>query len=95
MLVRNHQAELIIAKRLIQGRNNMSPDHAIRIVVKTTTLLIQPRCRLRPRTINGSVTLRILNGIAWDFIQDVVEGSGVWQPNLELLPLKPSRKSVQ
>ena len=35
LLVRSHQAEIIIVKRLIQGRNYV-PDNAIRVVVKTT-----------------------------------------------------------
>ena len=41
MLFRDHQAEITVLNRLIQGRNNVTrvgvePDHAIRVVVKTT-----------------------------------------------------------
>ena len=51
LLVRSHQAEVIIVKRLVQERNNvtrveLNPDHLIRVVVKTTPLPIWPRCRL-------------------------------------------------
>ena len=40
-LVQSHQAEIIIVKRLIQGRNNVTrvrvePDHSTRVVVKMT-----------------------------------------------------------
>ena len=57
LLVRNHQAEIIIVKRLIQGRNNVTRmrveprPHSIRVVVKTTPLPIQPCC-LRPNVSN-------------------------------------------
>ena len=42
-LVRSHQAEIIIVKRLNQGRNNvtrfrLNPNHSIRVVVETTPL---------------------------------------------------------
>ena len=51
LLVRSHQAEIIIVKRLIQGRNyvtgcGLNPDHSISVDVKTTSLPIRPRCRL-------------------------------------------------
>ena len=50
LLVRSHQAQLIVVKRLIQGRNNVtrmgieptSCDHGRR---KTTPLPSRPRCR--------------------------------------------------
>ena len=56
LLVRSHQAEIIIVKRLIQGRNNgpgcgLNPDHSIRVVVKTTPLPIRPRWRLMTQKI--------------------------------------------
>ena len=46
LLDRSHQAEIIIVKSLIQGRPRwgLNPDNAIRVVVKTTPLPIQPRC---------------------------------------------------
>ena len=51
LLVRSHQAEIIILKHLFQGHNTwlgcrLNPDHSIRVVVKTTPLPIRPRCRL-------------------------------------------------
>ena len=43
------------------------------------------------------ITLRILDGIAWDYrpseMMEVMEDREVWQLNLELLPQQPSRKS--
>ena len=48
LLVRSHQAEIIIVKRLIQGRNNVTRVRVelmiLRVVVKTTPLPIRPRC---------------------------------------------------
>ena len=51
LLVQGHQAETIIIKRLIQGRNNipgcgLNSDHAIRDVVKMTPLPSPQRCQL-------------------------------------------------
>ena len=52
LLVRSHQAETIVVKRLIQGRINMTRvrvkprPHLLRVVLKTTPLLFRPRCRL-------------------------------------------------
>ena len=48
---RSKPAEVIIVKRLIQGRNNVTrvriqPKYAISVVVKTTPLPCRPRCRL-------------------------------------------------
>ena len=47
--------------------------------------------------LNGPITLRILNGIAWDFtsskMMDVMEDREMWRLNLELLPPQPSWKS--
>ena len=49
--------------------------------------------------LDGTITLRILDGIAWDFVQakmmEVMEDREVWRLNLELLPPQPSRKSGQ
>ena len=50
LLVQSHQAEIIIVKRFIQGCNNvtmygLNQDHAIRVVVKTTSLTSQLRCQ--------------------------------------------------
>ena len=47
--------------------------------------------------LDGPITLRILDGTAWDFtIMEVIEDREVWQFNLELLPLYlPSRNSVR
>ena len=51
LLVQSHQAEIIIVKRLIQRRNNVTrvrvkPNQAIRVIVKTTPLPSQPRYHL-------------------------------------------------
>ena len=53
MLVQSHQAEIIIVKRLIQGKRlilgcGLNPDYLISVVVKTTLLPVRPRCRLYP-----------------------------------------------
>ena len=47
--------------------------------------------------LDGPITLRILDGIAWDFtMMEVIENREVRQFNLELLPLQlPSRNSVR
>ena len=48
--------------------------------------------------LDGPITLRILDGIAWDFaneMMEVMEDREVWQLNLELQPPQPSRKSGQ
>ena len=51
LFVRSQQAEIIIVKRLIQGRNNVTrvrvkPNYVIMVVVKTTPLSTRPLCRL-------------------------------------------------
>ena len=51
LFVRSQKAEIIIVKRLIQGRNNVTrmrvePNYVIRVVVKTTPLSTRPLCRL-------------------------------------------------
>ena len=60
LLVRCHRAEIII-KRLSHGRDNMTrvlvePDHAIKVVEKTTPSPFHPCCRPGCRTVsnNGS-----------------------------------------
>ena len=49
--------------------------------------------------LDGPATLRILDKIAWDFIQskmmDEMEDREVWQLNLKLLPPQPSRNNGQ
>ena len=51
--------------------------------------------------LDGPITLRILDGIAWvdgirpSEIMEVMEDRKVWRLNLELLPPQPSRKSGQ
>ena len=46
--------------------------------------------------LDGPITLKILDGIAWDFAQiEAMEDREVWRPNLELLLPQPSRKSGQ
>ena len=50
--------------------------------------------------VNGQITLRILDGTAWNFTlgsetMDVMEDREVWWLNLELLPRQPSRKNGQ
>ena len=49
--------------------------------------------------LDGPITLRILDGTAWDFTQakmmEVMEDREVWRLNLELLPPQPTRKSGQ
>ena len=48
--------------------------------------------------LDGPITLRILDGIAWDFaneMMEVMEDREVWRLNLELMPPQPSWKSGQ
>ena len=49
--------------------------------------------------IDEPITLRILDGSAWDFSQtkmmEVMKDRKVWRLNFELLPPQPSRKSGQ
>ena len=50
-------------KRIIQGRNNktrLNPDHAIKVVLKTTTLPSRPRGRVR---LGNFLTLVVVLGV--------------------------------